>query len=289
MDATLIYRGPLSSCNYDCHYCPFAKNTMTREELEQDEFKLQKFFNWVVRNKEDNLKLLFTPWGEALIHDFYQNALSDLSHLSHVEKVVIQTNLSCKTTWMEKVNKAKFALWCTYHPSVVPRERFLEKCSELQELGVQFSVGMVGVKSDIEEIQAMRKNLDSSIYLWVNAYKDELNYYSSDEIETLNNIDSLFHLNLNNYESLGKHCWAGESSFSINGDGDIARCHFIKEKIGNIYEKPLKTLSQSTACTMKECTCYIGYTFMKNSESRGLFAEKYLERIPERFEFKMLN
>ena len=31
---SILYRGPLSSCNYGCEYCPFAKREESRAELE---------------------------------------------------------------------------------------------------------------------------------------------------------------------------------------------------------------------------------------------------------------
>ena len=32
----ILYRGPLSSCNYGCPYCPFAKHHETAAELKVD-------------------------------------------------------------------------------------------------------------------------------------------------------------------------------------------------------------------------------------------------------------
>src|SRR5439155_12206691 len=32
----VLYRGPLSSCNYGCHYCPFAKHAETHADLQGD-------------------------------------------------------------------------------------------------------------------------------------------------------------------------------------------------------------------------------------------------------------
>ena len=34
LNLSILYRGPLSSCNYDCAYCPFAKQSDSAEELE---------------------------------------------------------------------------------------------------------------------------------------------------------------------------------------------------------------------------------------------------------------
>ncbi|MEN8219322.1 MAG: hypothetical protein ABFS56_23770 [Pseudomonadota bacterium] len=34
--------------------------------------------------------------------------------MAHVEKVAIQTNLSCRLDWLEGCDKSKVALWTTY-------------------------------------------------------------------------------------------------------------------------------------------------------------------------------
>jgi hypothetical protein len=36
MKLSILYRGPLSSCNYGCDYCPFAKRVETSAEREAD-------------------------------------------------------------------------------------------------------------------------------------------------------------------------------------------------------------------------------------------------------------
>ena len=36
MKLSILYRGPLSSCNYGCEYCPFAKHTETQAEHDAD-------------------------------------------------------------------------------------------------------------------------------------------------------------------------------------------------------------------------------------------------------------
>ena len=46
---SILYRGPLSSCNYACGYCPFAKRRETREELAADARALGRFVDWVGR------------------------------------------------------------------------------------------------------------------------------------------------------------------------------------------------------------------------------------------------
>ena len=44
---SILYRGPLSSCNYGCDYCPFAKHHETAAELARDRRALERFIDWV--------------------------------------------------------------------------------------------------------------------------------------------------------------------------------------------------------------------------------------------------
>ena len=121
----ILYRGPLSSCNYGCDYCPFAKTKNTRAELADDAQKLRQFVDWVKGRKEE-IGILFTPWGEGIIRKYYQEAMIELSHLPNVCKVTIQTNLSCPTAWMKKLNKKTFALWTTFHPTQISLDKFAQ-------------------------------------------------------------------------------------------------------------------------------------------------------------------
>src|SRR5688572_9654231 len=127
MNLSILYRGPLSSCNYGCEYCPFAKHLETRAEHEADRRALEQFVGWVHQRKDDQISILFTPWGEALIRRRHQQAFIDLSIMPHVLNVAIQTNLSCKLDWVEQCDKSRVALWATYHPGEVSRQRFFAK------------------------------------------------------------------------------------------------------------------------------------------------------------------
>src|ERR1700722_4180125 len=102
MHYMVLYRGPLSSCNYGCVYCPFAKNNETYAELADDRSALERFLGWVEKQaaRGHELSILFTPWGEALIRPWYQDALARLTHLSNVRKAAIQTNISCHLNWL---------------------------------------------------------------------------------------------------------------------------------------------------------------------------------------------
>jgi MoaA/NifB/PqqE/SkfB family radical SAM enzyme len=280
MNLSILYRGPLSSCNYSCGYCPFAKHAEMPEELAHDRACLGRFVEWVAGRAGDTIGVLFTPWGEALVRRWYQDALARLTRLPHVRKAAIQTNLSCKLDWMEACDPAKLALWCTYHPDEVSRERFLARCRELLSRGVRFSVGVVGLKEHLAEINALRSALLPDVYLWVNAYKREPNYYSAESLRQLEAIDPLFPINNHAHASLGESCRAGHTVISVDGDGTIRRCHFIKRPIGNIYEPGFERNLFERPCTNDSCGCHIGYVHLNRLGLYDLFGPGVLERVP---------
>lgn len=283
---SILYRGFLSSCNYSCHYCPFAKHQETRAEHERDARALERFVAWLEQATDFQLSIFFTPWGEALIQRRYQDAISQLSQLSHVKKVAIQSNISGKMRWLESCVKEKVALWATYHPSQLSRTRFLAKCAVLHAQGVAFSVGAVGLRDNIADIEALRRDLDkldSSIYLWVNAYdraKSSKSYYSPELLARLEAIDPLFSLNNRRYASRGKACRTGESVISVDGTGAVRRCHFVDRVLGNLYQPDFSQVLQARACPRAFCDCHIGYVHMPELKLYDIFAEGVLERIP---------
>ena len=280
MKLSILYRGPLSSCNYGCDYCPFAKHTETAAEHQQDEKALLRFVDWVENRKDDSIAVLFTPWGEALIRKRYQRALVRLTNMAHVQKAAIQTNLSCSLDWVEECDKSRLALWTTFHPSEVTRERFVARCFEIDRRGIRFSVGVVGLKENAEEIEALRRELPPHLYLWINAYKRSPDYYSLDDAKRFEEIDPLFPINNQRHPSLGCGCRCGESVISVDGDGTMRRCHFIREPIGNIYADDFQSALRERLCTNDTCGCHIGYVHMDRLQLYEIYRDGLLERIP---------
>lgn len=276
----ILYRGPLSSCNYGCDYCPFAKTKNTRAELAEDARKLRQFVDWV-KSRKETIGILFTPWGEGIIRKYYQEAMIELSHLPNVCKVSIQTNLSCSTAWMNRVNKATFALWTTFHPTQISLQKFAQKCQELDQLNIQYSVGFVAFKEAILELKALRQAIAPTVYVWANAYKRVSNYYTPQEIAAIEQVDPLFGYNTQYHPSLGKSCQAGYTTFSVDGEGDMRRCHFIKEVIGNIYQKDFEKVLQPAPCTNVSCGCHIGYVHLDALDLYPTYGNGILERIPK--------
>ncbi|NJP06689.1 MAG: radical SAM protein [Chloroflexaceae bacterium] len=281
MNLTILYRGPLSSCNYGCRYCPFAQQREDCLAHAHDAQALERFVAWVAAQKQHTIALFFTPWGEALIHRRYQQAIAALTQLPHVVKVAIQTNLSCRLDWVATCVTHRLGIWATYHPSQVSRERFLAHCTELVQHRVRLSVGMVGMQEHLDEIETMRRILPLPIYLWVNAYKRIPNYYTADQIVLLNRIDPLFHFNLHYHRSQGLACHCGDSVVAVAGDGTVCRCHFVPEPIGNIYQQGWEQALQPRVCPNQTCGCHIGYVHMPQLQLYDCFGSGILERSPD--------
>jgi MoaA/NifB/PqqE/SkfB family radical SAM enzyme len=281
---SILYRGPLSSCNYGCDYCPFAKHTETDAEHAADAEALERFAAWVEAqaNGPHRISVFFTPWGEALVRRRYQKVIARLTNLPHVDKVAIQTNLSCRLDWTDDCDKAKLGIWATYHPTQVTRERFLARCQEADRRGVRYSVGVVGMKEHQEEIAGLREQLPDSVYLWVNAYKRVEGYYSNEELDFLTAIDPLFPINNTRHPSQGRSCHTGETVFSVDGDGLMRRCHFVRTPIGNIYASDWETALRPRVCENETCGCHIGYVHLPHLGLDTTFGDGLLERIPAR-------
>ncbi len=282
MKLSILYRGALSSCNYACHYCPFAKHQESRAEHAKDATALRKFMQWVATNSNLEISVFFTPYGEALTRKRYQDALIFLSQLEHVQKVAIQTNLSASLSWLERANISKIVLWATYHPSQISRTRFLKRCNELIHKGVRFSVGGVAMLEQIPDLEQLRAELPNNIYLWLNAFdRRGANYYSAENLERLKTIDPFFEFNTKRYRSRNQECNTGETVIAVGEHGTVRRCHFIDQEIGNLYDPNFLEILKPRVCTRSFCDCHIGYVHMPRLGLYDTFAGGILERIPQ--------
>ncbi|MFG2332917.1 STM4011 family radical SAM protein [Streptomyces sp. NPDC048604] len=280
MDLTILYRGPLASCDYDCPYCPFAKRRDSREQLRADRAALERFAAWATAAGEagDRLKILFTPWGEGLVRSWYRRAMVELSRLPHVERVAIQTNLSCRTEWLAEADPEAAALWCTYHPGQTPYDRFLAKCRDLASRGVRFSVGVVGLPDHLEHARRLRAELPERVYLWVNAAEGHT--YTDEEAAVWTALDPLFPYSRHPHRSAGLPCRTGASVISVDGDGTVRRCHFVRTPLGNLYDGSYRAALRPRACPLAVCDCHIGYVHLESLPLYDVFAGGVLERIP---------
>ncbi|WP_371573921.1 STM4011 family radical SAM protein [Streptomyces sp. NBC_01314] len=278
MDLTILYRGPLASCDYDCPYCPFAKRRDSTARLRADRAALERFTAWAREQTGDRLSVLFTPWGEGLVRSWYRKALIDLSHEPHIDRVAIQTNLSCRTEWLERADPDTVALWCTYHPGETPYERFLDKTRRLAGAGIRFSVGIVGLPEHLEHARRLRGELPEQVYLWVNAAEGHT--YTDEEAAVWSGLDPLFPFSRHPHRSAGRACRTGSTVVSVDGEGTVRRCHFVKAELGNLYDGSFRTALAPRPCPLSVCDCHIGYVHLETLPLYDVFAGGVLERVP---------
>jgi hypothetical protein len=280
MKLGVLYRGPLSSCNYDCGYCPFAKRRESAEELAEDRAALQRFCARIAELDQSDWRVFFTPWGEALARSWYRDAIASLSLMPHVRRAAIQTNLSCPPNWLERADASKVGIWATYHPTETPLDRFVSRVQSYHRAGVSLSVGVVGIKEHFGEISTLRNSLPASIYLWVNAFKRSADYYSPDDVEFLTEIDPLFPFNNQRHPSFGRLCATGEEVFSVDGGGVMRRCHFVAEPIGDFYSSTWLDALRPRTCPNSTCGCHIGYIHLRDLHLHDVYGEGLMERVP---------
>lgn len=279
-ELTILWRGPLESCNYACGYCPFAKVKEGPEALARDRLAVERFVAWVAARGRPTA-VFFTPWGEALIRPWYQEALARLTRLPHATKAAIQTNLSSRLEWLERCDPARVGLWATFHPDEVPRARFVARVLEARRRGARVSAGVVGLREHLDEAEALRRELPGDVYVWINAYKKGgRGYYAPDDVARLEAIDPLFRVNTVDHPSRGRACRAGASVISVDGDGVVRRCHFVEAPVANIYEPGFEAALRPTPCPNGTCGCHIGYVHLEHLGLDRVFEDGLLERIP---------
>ncbi|MET7418403.1 STM4011 family radical SAM protein [Dactylosporangium sp. NPDC005555] len=272
----ILYRGPLASCNYDCPYCPFAKRRDPPGLLREDRKALERFVGWVAAHPGEPIEVLFTPWGEGLTRTWYRDALIRLSHLPHVGRAAIQTNLAGRLGWVAGADPDTLALWCTYHPGQVARDRFLAQLAVLRRHGIRHSVGVVGLPEHLAEAVALRETLPPDVYLWVNAADGHT--YAPEEEAAWTGVDPLFGYSVRPHPSRGAACRTGDEVISVLGDGTVRRCHFVPDRLGNLYDGTWQRTREP--CPKGECDCHIGYVHLRTLPLYDVFAGGILERVP---------
>ena len=248
------YRGSLDSCNYSCNYCPFSKkHKCSREELAEDEKSLAGFVDNVIKKAEESKKkcaVQIVPYGEALIHKYYWRELARLTCSPYIEAAGAQTNLSfdvnCMAGEFMEYNGdfGKLRLWCTFHPQMVEMDSFLQQCQKLSGYGILYCVGTVGVSAQAGIIKRLREKLPADVYLWINKMDGLKRRYTEEETRIFSGIDEYFETGLKHYKADTSKC---TDSLFTEADGSVRRCNTcIPGKDG-------------TACTRKECSCYLCY------------------------------
>ncbi len=278
----ILYRGPLSSCTMSCGYCPFDKVALGEDDLARDFASLERFED-AITALDRSVAVFFTPWGEALVHRAYREALARLSHLEHVQRVVAQTHGSWPLEWLEDADPGKLALSITWHPSELTRSRLVRLVSKLRELGIACSVGIVGIREHFSAARTLRQSLPPETYVWINANKGLVPPYTQEEIGALSRIDPLFPVNQAVQDTAGQTCGTGHGVVAVDGRLRVRRCWFVEGDLGVHLGEPGWTEAlKPRPCPADGCRCHIGYVHAPAVGLGEIFGDGILERIPTR-------
>lgn len=288
----IYYRGNLKSCNYSCYYCPFAKNKLSQEELQKDYNALWKFYESIEINPSQNLTIMFTPYGEGMIHDYYQEIIIKLAELENVKAVGIQTNLSFsaeafinKIENLTKPKQRKIKIWSSYHPTMVTYFEFAKKANLLSEY-VDLSVGAVAISEEIANIQNLKSELLPHIYLWLNGESHRKNRYSENEKAIFQKIDPFFNYELSRVGKDDAICSAAKESILIEANGKTFACHMQKHSIGNYYK--INSDEKAFVCSRTYCDCFLAYSQLDLKALNCFFGENKRFRIPKKQTIKAI-
>jgi hypothetical protein len=286
MSLLVLFRTRLEWCNYTCGYCPWNAEArrVPAEEFHADEERLARVVNRVAELPQP-VELFITPKAEYLVLPYWREAVARLLSLPQVCRVTIQTNLSFDLEpFLDTVDATRLALWTTYHPTEVPAqqlEALHEKWGLLRRRGIPFSVGIVGTHDNLAHLRCLRERLPRDVYLWVNPYQRQPNYYSPDELAEVRAVDPHFDRNNQYFPSLGRPCDAGHRAVYLDDVGDLRRCFFVGDVIGNIFADGWRTLDVAQPCPRATCHCYVGHMHIVELGFRALYGENLAVRIPK--------
>lgn len=276
----VYYRGMIDFCNYACSYCPFAKKRSGEEKIEKEKASLQQLYDRVRRMQE--VELMFTPYGEALVHEFYQEALIRFAKLPNVRAVGIQTNLSLdieKFLLKIKTPNNKIKLWATYHIEYSNLDHFAESANQLSK-HLELSVGMVASGENLEEIEELRCRLSPDIYLWLNAMDKRKHSFSKEQIMRHCEIDPMFLYEFRQGREKSLHPFSRCCSYDhlyIDNGVCSSNCFFKK-----------KHLISEHCNDHKRCDCYLGYSNFPDTPVANFFGSGLTFRVPQKRSYKAL-
>ncbi len=286
MSLLVLFRSRLEWCNYTCGYCPWNASVrkVPAEIFREDEARVRRVVDRVAQ-LPDRVEFFIAPKAEYLVLPYWREAVGRLLALPQVERVTMQTNLSFDLhAFLDSVDTGKLALWTTYHPTEVPPgeiEELHAKWRLLRERGVPFSVGIVGTRENLPHLHALRRRLDPDVYLWVNAYQRERNYYTPQELEEVRAVDPYFDLNNQDFPSRGRSCTAGQRAVYLDDEGDLRRCFFVGDVLGNLFRDGWRRLPAPLGCPKAGCHCYVGHMHVVELDFRAVYGRDLAVRIPQ--------
>ena len=282
VNLSILYRGPLASCNYDCPYCPFAKRRDPPEQLRADRAALERFAAWVAATTDRPALGAVHPVGRGadplLVPGRPRDALAPAARRTGSRSR--PTSAARSTGWPTPTGRRR-PCGRTYHPGQVtpgPVPRPLRR--DWPTLGVRYSRRR-GRPARTPRRGARRcaPPCPPAVYLWVNAA--EGHRYTAAEEATLDRRSTRFRLQRPPAPVARTGPAApGESAISVAGDGTVRRCHFVRARSATSTTARGGPRCAPGRARSRVCDCHIGYVHLETLGLYDVFAGGVLERIP---------
>ena len=285
MTLLALFRTRLEWCNFTCGYCPWNATVrrIPPEDFRADEARLRAILARVAELPRP-VEFFITPKAEYLVLPYWRRAVAELLALPQVRRVTVQTNLSFDLpAFLDEADPGKLALWTTYHPRELEpaqRELLFARWDLLRERSIPFSVGLVGVRENLPEMLPLRQRLDPAVYLWVNPYQREPDYYAPEELALIRSVDPYFDTNHVDFPSRGRPCDAGHRAVYLDDEGDLRRCFFVGDVIGNLFRDGWVCRDEPEPCPRDGCHCYVGHMHIVELGFRARYGDGLAARIP---------
>lgn len=93
---------------------------------------------------------------------------------------------------------------------------------------------------------------------WINARQPRPRPYTAIEVADFSALDPEFDVTRKRQPSWQRPCQASETVFAVDGAGDLRRCHFVSDVIGNIGDPNWISSLQPRLYPRRFCDCYLG-------------------------------
>lgn len=261
-------------CNYSCPYCPqthdrFAqKGEYTAHAF--DNYPLERWLDAFDRHFGSHRLSLVITGGEPLLD--VRNVPPLLDHLvrqDYVACIRVDTNASWAPEKYAAVEKSKFILMCTFHPSQISEAAFLEKMDRVRAAG--FRVGMVNYVMEHTNVASFRQRrrvfLERGLLLHPNPLWGAGGQYAPEDMELLRaclpDVDYAYRTGL--ASPLGKPCLFPSISYELRYTGAIkAGC---MSETADFFAPTLPDRPPAwSPCPHGGCACLDKYSFQQGVE-----------------------
>lgn len=258
------------TCNYNCSYCVVPeqekRSKFGKIATEKGINKLLNFF------ADKGVWNIYLGGGEPTIHPQFIKLCKKITN-KHYLSFVTNNSMSFEklNEFIKEINPEKVSyIQCSLQEVDEEGENFqnfLKRMKLYNENGFKAYVSYVGVPDRFDKIKKYYEIFtQNNIPFVVQVFHGDFNgkiypeSYSKENMDYIDkyNSSSIYKalFEINKRKTAGKLCSAGHTRILINAvDGNIRRCLFEPESIGNLYDNKVNLQENYFVCKSPICTC----------------------------------